>query len=121
MPAPTTSVDPVADIAARKGAAWLQVDAAYAGSAWVCPEFRVEGLAAADSLVVNPHKWLLTGMGCSCLWTARTEDFRRVFSLVPEYLRTGDDVLSLSEVSIPLGRSFRALRLWLHAAARHTS
>ena len=68
--------------------------------------------SGADSLVVNPHKWLLTGMGCSCLWTSRPEDFRRAFSLVPEYLRTPDEVISLSEVSIPLGRPFRALRLW---------
>jgi aromatic-L-amino-acid decarboxylase len=108
----TTSSAPVAEIAARKGGAWLHVDAAYAGSSWVCPELRAEDVAAADSLVVNAHKWLLTGMGCSCLWTARPEDFRRAFSLVPEYLRTSDDVLSLSEVSIPLGRPFRALRLW---------
>jgi aromatic-L-amino-acid decarboxylase len=108
----TTSVDPVAEIAARKGDAWLHVDAAYAGSAWVCPELRVEDVSAADSLVVNPHKWLLTGMGCSCLWTSRVEDFRSAFSLVPEYLRTPDEVVSLSEVSIPLGRPFRALRLW---------
>jgi aromatic-L-amino-acid decarboxylase len=108
----STSVDPVAEIAARKGDAWLHVDAAYAGSAWVCPELRTDGMRGADSLVVNPHKWLLTGMGCSCLWTARPEDFRRAFSLVPEYLRTPDEVLSLSEVSIPLGRPFRALRLW---------
>ena len=83
----TTSADPVAAIAKRKGNAWLHVDAAYAGSAWVCPEFRTEDVAAADSLVVNPHKWLLTGMGCSCLWTSRPDDFRRAFSLVPEYLR----------------------------------
>ena len=108
----TTSVDPVAEIAARKGEAWLHVDAAYAGSAWVCPELRTEGVGAADSLVVNPHKWLLSGMGCSVLWTARPDDFRRAFSLVPEYLRTPDEVISLSEVSIPLGRPFRALRLW---------
>jgi aromatic-L-amino-acid decarboxylase len=108
----TTSSDPVAEIARRKGETWLHVDAAYAGSAWVCPEFREGGLEGADSLVVNPHKWMLTGMGCSCLWTARPEDFRRVFSLVPEYLRTQDEVISLSEVSIPLGRPFRALRLW---------
>jgi len=108
----TTSSDPVADIAARKGAAWLHVDAAYAGSAWVCPEFRAEDVSGADSLIVNPHKWLLTGMGCSCLWTARPDDFRRAFSLVPDYLRTRDDVVNLSEVSIPLGRPFRALRLW---------
>jgi aromatic-L-amino-acid/L-tryptophan decarboxylase len=108
----TTSVDPVAELAARKGDAWLHVDAAYAGSAWVCPELRVEDLSGADSLVVNPHKWLLTGMGCSCLWTSRVEDFRRAFSLVPEYLRTPDEVISLSEVAIPLGRPFRGLRLW---------
>jgi aromatic-L-amino-acid/L-tryptophan decarboxylase len=108
----TTSSDPVAEVARRKGDAWLHVDAAYAGSAWVCPEHRVDGIDRADSLVVNPHKWLLTGMGCSCLWTGRPEDFRSAFSLVPEYLRTRDDVLSLSEVSIPLGRPFRAMRLW---------
>jgi aromatic-L-amino-acid decarboxylase len=107
----TTSVDPVAEIAARKGDAWLHVDAAYAGSAWVCPELRTD-VSGADSLVVNPHKWLLTGMGCSVLWTSRPDDFRRAFSLVPEYLRTPDEVISLSEVSIPLGRPFRALRLW---------
>jgi aromatic-L-amino-acid decarboxylase len=108
----TTSSDPVADIAARKGAAWLHVDAAYAGSAWVCPEFRTEDVTRADSLIVNPHKWLLTGMGCSCLWTSWPEAFERAFSLVPDYLRTRDDVVNLSEVSIPLGRPFRALRLW---------
>jgi aromatic-L-amino-acid/L-tryptophan decarboxylase len=108
----TTSIDPVAELAARKGDAWLHVDAAYAGSAWVCPELRLEGIELADSLVVNPHKWLLTGMGCSCLWTSRVDDLRRAFSLVPEYLRTSDEVISLSEVSIPLGRPFRALRLW---------
>ncbi len=108
----TTSSDPVAEIAARKGEAWLHVDAAYAGSAWVCPEFRAEDVTGADSLIVNPHKWLLTGMGCSCLWTSRPEDFRRAFSLVPDYLRTGDEVVNLSEVSIALGRPFRALRLW---------
>jgi aromatic-L-amino-acid decarboxylase len=107
----TTSVDPVAEIAARKGDAWLHVDAAYAGSAWVCPELRTD-VSGADSLVVNPHKWLLTGMGCSVLWTSRPDDFRRAFSLVPEYLRTPEEVISLSEVSIPLGRPFRALRLW---------
>jgi aromatic-L-amino-acid decarboxylase len=107
----TTSIDPVAEIASRKGEAWLHVDAAYAGSAWVCPELRTD-VSGADSLVVNPHKWLLTGMGCSVLWTVRPEDFRRAFSLVPEYLRTPDEVISLSEVSIPLGRPFRALRLW---------
>jgi aromatic-L-amino-acid decarboxylase len=108
----TTSSDPVAAIADRVGDVWLHVDAAYAGSAWVCPEFRVPGIERADSLVVNPHKWMLTGMGCSCLWTSRAEEFREAFSLTPEYLRTSEDAVSLSEVSIPLGRPFRALRLW---------
>jgi aromatic-L-amino-acid/L-tryptophan decarboxylase len=110
----TTSVDPVAEIAARKGDVWLHVDAAYAGSAWVCPELRgsAAGVEHADSLVVNPHKWLLVPMDCSTLWTARVEAFRDTFSLVPEYLRSPDDAVSLSEVAIPLGRRFRALKLW---------
>jgi aromatic-L-amino-acid decarboxylase len=110
----TTSIDPVAEIAARKGDVWLHVDAAYAGSAWVCPELRfsAEGVEHADSLVVNPHKWLLVPMDCSALWTARPEAFREVFSLTPEYLRSADDAVSLSEVAIPLGRRFRALKLW---------
>jgi aromatic-L-amino-acid/L-tryptophan decarboxylase len=108
----TTSSDPLAAIADRAGEVWLHVDAAYAGSAWVCPEFRAAGIERADSLVVNPHKWMLTGMGCSCLWTPHVEEFRQAFSLTPEYLRTSEDVVSLSEVSIPLGRPFRALRLW---------
>ncbi|HEX3455851.1 MAG TPA: pyridoxal-dependent decarboxylase [Gaiellaceae bacterium] len=108
----TTSSDPLEAIADRVGDVWLHVDAAYAGSAWVCPEFRAAGIERADSLVVNPHKWMLTGMGCSCLWTPHVEEFRQAFSLTPEYLRTSEDVVSLSEVSIPLGRPFRALRLW---------
>jgi aromatic-L-amino-acid decarboxylase len=110
----TTSSDPIAAIADRVGDVWLHVDAAYAGSAWVCPELRAAaaGVERADSLVVNPHKWMLTGMGCSCLWTGRVDDFRRAFGLAPEYLQSAEDVISLSELSIPLGRPFRALRLW---------
>lgn len=95
---------------------WLHVDAAYAGSAMVCPEHRwaFAGVDRADSLVVNAHKWMLTTMDCSLLWTRRPEDFRRAFSLVPEYLRTPDaeDALSLSEYGPALGRRFRALKLW---------
>ncbi len=110
------SVDPVpavADACAAAGA-WLHVDAAYAGSAWVCPELRwsQEGVERADSLVVNAHKWLFTPMDCSLLWTSRPEDFRRAFSLVPEYLRTSDEVDSLSEYGPALGRRFRSLKLW---------
>ena len=110
------SVDPVpvlADACAAAGV-WLHVDAAYAGSSWVCPEFRwsQEGVERADSLVVNPHKWLFTPMDCSLLWTSRPEDFRRAFSLVPEFLRTSEEVDSLSEYGPALGRRFRALKLW---------
>lgn len=113
----TTSVDPVpaiADACAEAGA-WLHVDAAYAGSAMVCPELRwaFEGVDRADSLVVNAHKWMLTPMDCSLLWTRRPEDFRSAFTLVPEYLRTRDeDATNLSEYGPALGRRFRALKLW---------
>src|SRR4029450_8552690 len=84
---PIPSVDPVpalADACADAGV-WLHVDAAYAGSAWVCPEFRwsQEGVERADTLVVNAHKWLFTPRDCSLLWTSRPDDLRRAFSLVP--------------------------------------
>jgi len=93
---------------------WLHVDAAYAGSAWVCPELRWSqaGVERADSLVVNAHKWLFVPMDCSLLWTSRPEDFRRAFSLVPEYLRTGEEVDSLPDYGPALGRRFRSLKLW---------
>jgi aromatic-L-amino-acid/L-tryptophan decarboxylase len=113
----TTSADPVAaiaDVCARAGA-WLHVDAAYAGAAMVCPEYRWawEGIERADSVVVNAHKWLATPMDCSCLWTGRPEAFRDAFSLVPEYLRTSDAAdVSLSDYGPALGRRFRALKLW---------
>ena len=114
----TTSVDPVAAIAeaCREAGVWLHVDAAYAGSAMVCPELRwaFEGVERADSLVVNAHKWMFTPMDCSMLWTSRPGDFRAAFSLIPEYLRTPDseDALSLSEYGPALGRRFRSLKLW---------
>jgi aromatic-L-amino-acid/L-tryptophan decarboxylase len=112
----TSSVDPVAAIAdaAERAGVWLHVDAAYAGSAAVCPELRhhFDGWERADSVVVNPHKWLFTPMDCSALWTRRPDELRAAFSLVPEYLRAGDEVASLSEYSPVLGRRFRALKLW---------
>jgi aromatic-L-amino-acid decarboxylase len=114
----TTSVDPVPAIAraCREAGVWLHVDAAYAGSAMVCPELRwaFEGVEQADSLVVNAHKWMFTPMDCSLLWTSRPDDFRAAFSLIPEYLRTPDseDALSLSEYGPALGRRFRSLKLW---------
>ena len=112
----TSSVDPVdavADASAPAGV-WLHVDAAYAGSAAVCPELRgrFAGWERADSIVVNPHKWLSSPMGCSALWTRRPDDLRAAFSLVPEYLRVSEEVASLSEYSPALGRQFRALKLW---------
>ena len=112
----TTSVDPVAPISEACAAAgvWLHVDAAYAGCAMVCPEFRwaFEGIEGADSLVVNPHKWLLTPQGCSAFWTRRPDDLRAAFSVTPAYLRTSDEVVSFSQYGPSLGRGFRALRLW---------
>lgn len=112
------AVDPVPEIAeaAHAAGAWLHVDAAYAGTAMVCPEFRwaFEGVDRADSVVVNAHKWMLTPIDCSLLWTARREDLRAAFSLVPEYLRTPsvEDAWSLNEYGPALGRRFRALKLW---------
>jgi aromatic-L-amino-acid decarboxylase len=113
-----TAVDPVPALAEACAASgtWLHVDAAYAGTAMVCPEFRwaFEGVERADSVVVNAHKWMLTPLDCSMVWTRRPDDFRRAFSLIPEYLRTPDaeDALSLSEYGPALGRRFRALKLW---------
>jgi aromatic-L-amino-acid decarboxylase len=114
----STAVDPVPAIADACEAAgtWLHVDAAYAGSAMVCPEHRwaFAGVDRADSVVVNAHKWMLTPMDCSLLWSRRRDDLRRAFSVVPEFLRTPDaeDALSLSEYGPALGRRFRALKLW---------
>jgi aromatic-L-amino-acid decarboxylase len=106
-------VPQLADACAEAGV-WLHADAAYAGSSWVCPELRWSqaGVERADSLVINPHKWLFTPMDCSLLWSRRPEDLRRAFSLVPEYLRTSDEAVSLSEYGPALGRRFRSLKLW---------
>jgi aromatic-L-amino-acid decarboxylase len=112
-----TSVDPVpavADLCERFGA-WLHVDAAYAGSAMVCEELRWawDGVERADSLVVNPHKWLFTPVDCSVLYTRRPDALRDAFSLLPEYLRTNvEDVTNLMDYGPALGRRFRALKLW---------
>jgi len=112
----SAAVDPVAELADRceDEGVWLHVDAAYAGSAAVCPELRhhFAGWERADSIGVNPHKWLVTPMDCSAFLTRRPEALREAFSLVPEYLRVDEDVVSLSEYSVPLGRRFRALKLW---------
>jgi aromatic-L-amino-acid/L-tryptophan decarboxylase len=110
------SVDRVRELAERAHAAgaWLHVDAAYAGSSWICEEERwsADGVELADSLVVNPHKWLLVPTDCSLIWTARPEEWREAFSLVPEYLRTPEDAYSLPDYGPALGRRFRSLKLW---------
>jgi aromatic-L-amino-acid decarboxylase len=110
------SVDPVRELAAaaHSAGAWLHVDAAYAGSSWICEEERwsQEGVELADSLVVNPHKWLLVPADCSLVWTSRPDEWREAFTLTPEYLRSDDEAFSLSDYGPPLGRRFRSLKLW---------
>ncbi|SPE42687.1 conserved hypothetical protein [Candidatus Sulfopaludibacter sp. SbA3] len=114
----TTSVDPVPAIAeiCQRQQLWLHVDAAYAGSAMVAPEFRwaYEGCHRADSLVTNPHKWMLTPVDCSVFYTRHPDVLRRAFSLVPDYLKTAEDprAINLMDYGVPLGRRFRALKLW---------
>jgi len=112
-----TGVDPVPQIAdvCRRHGLWLHVDAAYAGSAAVAPEFRwaLAGCERADSLVTNPHKWLFTPIDCSALFTARPDAFRNAFSLIPEYLRTdASGAVDMMDYSFQLGRRFRAVKLW---------
>jgi aromatic-L-amino-acid decarboxylase len=112
----TASVDPVAAVADACEAAgsWLHVDAAYAGTAMVCPEFRwaFEGVEHADSLVVNAHKWMLVPVDCSLLWSRRPEALRAAFSIVPEYLRVPESHEGIGEYGLALGRRFRSLKLW---------
>lgn len=114
----TTSVDPVAAIAnvAEKYNLWLHVDAAYAGSAAILPEYKwiFEGVSRAHSLVMNPHKWLFTPVDLSAFYTRRPDILRRAFSLIPEYLRPAEDpkAINLMDYGVPLGRRFRALKLW---------
>jgi aromatic-L-amino-acid/L-tryptophan decarboxylase len=114
----TTSIDPVeaiADIAGRHGL-WLHVDAAYAGVAAIAPEFQhiLKGCERADSFLTNPHKWLFTPVDLSALYTRRPDILRRAFSLVPEILRTADGprAVNYMDYGVPLGRRFRALKLW---------
>jgi aromatic-L-amino-acid decarboxylase len=116
----STAVDPVpaiADVAQREGL-WLHVDAAYAGAVAIIPGRRepFSGWDRADSIVVNPHKWLFTPLDASLLLTRRMPGLRAAFSLVPEYLRTLDrdtPVRDYNEYQPQLGRRFRALKLWM--------
>jgi len=115
----TTSVDPVAEIAeiCKEKGLWLHVDAAYGGAAAILPEMRhvLDGCERADSIVVNPHKWLFTPIDASAFYCRRPDILQRAFSLVPEYLRTGEGerVRNYMDYGIQLGRRFRALKLWM--------
>jgi aromatic-L-amino-acid decarboxylase len=115
----STSVDPCEAIAeiCRREKLWLHVDAAYAGAAAIVPEMRplLAGWEHADSIVVNPHKWMFTPFDASLLLFRSPETFRDAFSLVPEYLRTPEagGVHNFNEYGIQLGRRFRALKMWM--------
>ena len=114
------AIDPIADIASvcRAEGLWLHVDGAMAGSAALCPEYRYlhDGLAEADSYCFNPHKWLLTNFDCDCFFVADREPLIRALSVLPEYLRNdasaSGQAIDYRDWQIPLGRRFRALKLW---------
>jgi len=116
------AVDPVRDIAAATARhnAWLHVDAAWAGAAALCPEYRdgiIAGAEQADSWGFNPHKWLLVNFDCHALWVADRSLLTRALATRPEYLRNraSDEgsVIDYSDWQVPLGRRFRALKLWM--------
>ena len=114
----STAVDPVEEIAriCSKYNIWLHVDAAYAGTALILPEYRylLKGIDMADSFVFNPHKWLFTNFDCSAYFVKDSESLINTFKLVPEYLRSQiqEHVNDYSNWGIQLGRRFRALKLW---------
>ena len=115
----TTSIDPVKEIAeiSQRYGIWLHVDAAYGGAAATVEEMRnrFAGWEVADSIVVNPHKWLFTTFDCNILYCRRPEVLRQAFSLTPEYLRTPEEaqVKNYNSYGVALGRRFRALKLWM--------
>ncbi|XP_057956277.1 tryptophan decarboxylase TDC2-like [Malania oleifera] len=117
----TTAVDPVerlADVASDYGV-WTHVDAAYGGSACICPEFRhyLDGIERVDSLSLSPHKWLLSYLDCCCLWVKRPDLLIKALSTNPEYLRNkpseSNSVVDYKDWQVGTGRRFKALRLWL--------
>ena len=115
----TSSIDPVPAIAAicRRERTWLHVDGSYGGMAAVSPTYRhvLAGVEGADSLVVNPHKWLFTPIDCSAFYTRHPDILKRAFSLLPEYLvtREQDEVVNYMDYGVQLGHRFRALKLWM--------
>lgn len=114
------AIDPIAALAAlcREQGLWLHVDGAMAGSAALCPEYRYlhDGLEGADSYCFNPHKWLLTNFDCDCFFVADREPLIRALTVLPEYLRNdasaSGEAIDYRDWQIPLGRRFRALKLW---------
>ena len=112
----TTSIDPLRAIAevTKQRNVWLHVDAAYAGSAAIIPEFRgmLDGVELADSLVVNPHKWMFVSMDLSVLFVRDESAVRRAFALIPEYLTVPEEAVNYMDYGLQLGRRFRALKLW---------
>jgi aromatic-L-amino-acid decarboxylase len=116
----SNAIDPLPDIGAicRKEQLWLHVDAAMAGTAAICPEFRYihEGLELADSYCFNPHKWMFTNFDCDCFYVADRAALINTLSVLPEYLRNkateSGAVIDYRDWQVPLGRRFRALKLW---------
>lgn len=116
----STACDPLRQIGeiAQQAGAWYHIDAAYAGSAAIVPEVRprLDGVELADSMVTNPHKWLLTNFDCSAYFVRDVNALLQTFSILPEYLRTRHDAdsaaVNFRDWGIPLGRRFRALKLW---------
>lgn len=114
----TCAIDPIGEISklAEKHSIWMHVDAAFAGTALLLPEFRnqIAGLDALDSFVFNPHKWMFTNFDCSVFFVRNQELLKETFRLVPNYLITSkdDEVNDFSNFGIQLGRRFRALKLW---------
>ncbi len=116
----SNGIDPVGEIGAicRREKLWLHVDAAMAGTAAICPEFAhlLDGIELADSLCVNPHKWMFTNFDCDCFWVADRAALIRTLSILPEYLRNAATesgaVIDYRDWHVPLGRRFRALKLW---------
>ncbi|CAO2834568.1 unnamed protein product [Amaranthus hypochondriacus] len=118
---PSGAVDPIDGLGqiARDYGAWLHVDAAFAGNACICPEYRhyLDGVELADSISMNPHKWLLTNMECSCLWLKNPKLMVDSLSTKPEILNNkatqSGDVIDYKDWQIALSRRFRALKLWI--------
>ncbi len=116
----TTAVDPVRAICAiaREHELWHHVDAAYAGTAMICPEFRrhQDGIELVDSYVFNPHKWMMVNFDCSAFYVAEREALTEALSIDPPYLRNAQsdagNVIDYRNWQVPLGRRFRALKLW---------